>query len=577
LRTTGYPKGRKLYGYGESIVPAPLGRDSGNRLFSSIVPSLNSFPDAVGTLETLGRKSTNDPNQLFYGLISAISNPKVIILAYELIKSKQGNTTRGINHTTLDGIDLDWIDRISKQIQAGKFKFKPVRRTYIPKTGKPNEKRPLGIANPPEKVVQKALQLILEAIYEPLFADYSHGFRPNRSCHTALKSCYAKLNGIKWVIEGGIAKCFDKIPHNKLMSILGRKIKCQKTIALLNSALKAGFIELGGIAQRQLEGTPQGSVLSPLLCNIYMNELDLFMQDLIDSFNRGKVRQRNPVYRKLSHLIRKASLSGDIQLLKSLRLERWNTLAGNPIDPNFRRCIYIRYADDFIIGTIGSKAETLIILEKVRTFLRNDLGLDLNMDKTHVIHFRKNPVPFLGAIMKGYGHLKGTYIIQITHSGSRRHLAQALPVRLEAPIKKIFDRLVTGGFFRKVNSIYKPIRVGRLFNLDMPDILKNFNNVIRGYMNYYTFADNRSSLGMIMHGLKWSCALTLRSKFKLNTTAAVFKKFGKYLTYKTEVYSKGKPTTKKISLVIPDTFRRLKPNERFRINQVSAPEIPRVD
>lgn len=266
----------------------------------------------------------------------------------------------------------------------------------------------------------------------------------------------------------------------------------------------------------------------------------------------------------------------DVPRIKLLRRRLWNTPAGDPFDPSFKRCTYIRYADDFIIGVIGSKADAVEILNKVKTFLGEQLGLDLHLDKTQITHFPTRPVNFLGAVLRGYGHLKGTYIKQIRYKSSTRFLSVALQIRLEAPIKPVLEKLVKARFFRKVNSKYKPIRVGRVMNNEIPDILKYYNSIIRGYCKYYSFADNRSSLGSIIHGLKMSCALTLKSKLKLHSVAAVYSKFGSLITYSKTIERKGEQITKKYSLQIPKNFKRLPFEQRFSISDASLPNLHRV-
>lgn len=205
--------------------------------------------------------------------IKSISNTKNLVAAYELIKSKPGNMTEGADQTTLDGISLKYIENTQSLLKAGKFKFSPARRVQIPKPGK-KETRPLTIASPREKVVQKAIQLILERVYEPKFHTSSHGFRPNRGTHTAMLQVDAQFQSVKYVIEADFSKAFDSIPHKELMNILKEDIQCQKTLALIKSGLQAGFIEFGTLHNNLALGTPQGSILSPLLCNIFLNKLD---------------------------------------------------------------------------------------------------------------------------------------------------------------------------------------------------------------------------------------------------------------------------------------------------------------
>lgn len=527
VRNSGCPKALWGYGYRTSILPLQVGRDVGNRSYSMLSPSA-----ALGDIEAIREVSANNREHKFTSLIGIIANPTVLTLAYELIKSKQGN----------DG--LEWINKTSKQLHAGQFKFKPSR------LGKPSDSRPLGIINPREKVVQKAIQMVLEAVYEPTFDDASHGFRPGRGCHTALKSATYKLKATKWVIEGDISKCFDTIP---LIDILKKKIQCDKTITLIKSALQAGYIDMGQLVQ--LEGTPQGSVLSPILCNIFMNELDLFMGKLKESFEVGKTRSPNLVN------LAKARKTLDTRQIKIER-SKLQSLSLLQLDPKYKRCTYIRYADDFIIGLICPKAEAQSILEKVRVFLRDVLGLDLSLDKTKLTHFPSGSVQFLGADLKGCGH--GSYISKFERNGKKRVFSNPMDLRIEAPIKKILNRLTTAGFYKKKNGLFSPTRVGRIYNYDMPDILRYYNSITRGLLNYYTFADNRSSLGTVIHGLKHSCALTLKGKLKAKTKATIFKKFGSKLTHSETVSDKkGNKSEKKYRLFIPDTMKRLPFSQRF--------------
>jgi retron-type reverse transcriptase len=225
--------------------------------------------------------------------IKSIANIKNLVSAYELIKSNPGNMTSGSDKITLDGIDLNYFLKIQERLKAGIYKFPPARRVQISKEGK-NETRPLTIASPRDKIVQKAMQLVMNEYYEPKFLDTSHGFRPGRGTHTAIQFMEAKFQSVHYIIEADFSKAFDKIPHNKMMEILRRDIKCQKTLQLINSG--AGFIENGKLSDNLSIGTPQGSILSPLLCNIYFHELDIFMEDLINRYNKGIRRSTNKEY-----------------------------------------------------------------------------------------------------------------------------------------------------------------------------------------------------------------------------------------------------------------------------------------
>lgn len=172
---------------------------------------------------------TNSGNVVFGSeFIGYYANKNSLVYAYEKIKSKPGNQT-------LDAIDNKWFARMEKELQQGTYKFKNIRRVYIDKP-KGKEKRPLGISSPRDKVVQRALAQALSRVYEPVFLNYSHGFRPGKGCHSALNQVRMQFNHSRWVIESDIRKCFDTIDHETMLKIVQRKINCPKTLNLLHSA-----------------------------------------------------------------------------------------------------------------------------------------------------------------------------------------------------------------------------------------------------------------------------------------------------------------------------------------------------
>ena len=182
-------------------------------------------------------------------------------MAYERLKSKPGNMTPGTDGKTLDGYSLGDIQKLIGLLRIEQYWPTPVRRVYIPKKAK-GEYRPLGVPSPRDKIVQECIRLILEAIYEPNFHDNSHGFRPRRSCHTALESMRLNWVGTKWVIEADITKCFERIDHHRLLDILREKIQDDRFINLIRKFLNAGYLE-DWKYHRTYSGTPQGSVISP--------------------------------------------------------------------------------------------------------------------------------------------------------------------------------------------------------------------------------------------------------------------------------------------------------------------------
>ena len=223
------------------------------------------------------------------------------------------------------------------------FTFKPGRRVQIPKADSPKT-RPLTIAPPRDKIVQEVMRMILEAIFEPIFSNNSHGFRPNRSSHTALKQVKTQFGAVTNIIEGDISKCFDSFEHKVLISLIERKVSDTRFIQLIWKALKAGYMEFH--QKNSLIGSPQGSIISPILANIYLNELDRYVEKLKSKYEKGVFAIRNPQYRKLEYLRGKANKMGDYELGARYLKDMQRIKSRLADDPGFRRIYYVRYADD---------------------------------------------------------------------------------------------------------------------------------------------------------------------------------------------------------------------------------------
>lgn len=551
-RTMGNPEGRKVYGFGGSVVDLRR-RGPGIRFYSSLN---NIKPLGGDILKEL--REMNSKVIVNCKVIHLISNIEILILAYETIKSALGNRTPGGHEKTLDDISFNRLKNISLDLKAGKFNFSSARKVYIPKRNRNDELGPLGIVSPRDKIVQTAILIVLEAIFEPSFLNSSHGFRSGKGCHTALRLVKNTFFNVNWVIEGDICKCYETIDHQILLNLIRKRINCDKTLTLIKKFLRNPYKENGRLIYPKI-GIFLGSPLSPLLCNIFLHEFDNFMADRKKSFDKYVSRRKNPPYRHIQHMLsydkKVISFSDKKELLQRLR----SCISTDFKDPNFRRLQYVRYADDFLVGIIGKHSETMGIRQEIKDFLLNSLSLNLNLDKTHVTHFNRGGVNFLDTFIKG-NQEKEKKVYTIPRGNKRIRVRSIWRVRLEAPIENILKKSLENGFFKRtVTGKFVPTFCGNLINLDHADIIRLYNQKIRGILNYYSFVDNKKSLGFFVHGLKHSCALTLTLKLKLRHRAIVFKRFGKTLKC---------PETK-VELHIPKSFSR---DQKFFIN----PEDPKT-
>ena len=507
--------------------------------------SQESVRDKGGIQELEDLLKDDKKSGIYHNLIDIIANERFLIGCYNDIKGKPGNMTKGYNEETLDGIKHSWMRRLSKDIKGGKFKFSPVRRVMIPKPK--GGMRPLGVGNPREKIIQKAMTVILEGIWEPLFSDSSHGFRPRRSCHTALREVYLKGNTYRWVIQGDISKCFDKIPHEIIIREVERKVKCKRTIELIKGYLRAGYIEKTGEPERKgnfsgalngfkglkglknynneevvrtKEGVPQGGILSPLLSNIVLHKLDMYMERLKKRFDKGSCREQEKEYVRINGRMRYYRKIGREGVVRVLRKKRDNLKGTNQMDDKYKRLMYVRYADDFIVLVSGTLREARIIRDEIKNALKVYCGAELNTEKS-IITRTTNWYSFIGATIRNARGFEKPY--NKTKVGIRRR--QNVRTLVGAPIKEILRKLEEVGITKKGVGT----RLKFLVYQDYADIIKYYNRKMMGIANYYRFACNYSRLGIVAWRLKESCALTLASKYKLNTKAKAFAKFGGWL------------------------------------------------
>ncbi len=435
----------------------------------------------LATLRTMAQK----PEVQFDKLFQKLYNIDLWLLAYESIAPKPGNMTAGVDGKTIDGAGLKLITDLIADLKASRYTPHPVRRTYIPKAN--GKLRPLGIPSFQEKLLQTVVKLILEAIYEPTFSDTSHGFRPQRSCHTALEQIKHEMYGVRWWVEGDIKGFFDHVSHDTLITILSKRITDKRFLHLIGQFLKAGYVEDWRYHQTY-SGVPQGGNLSPLLANIYLNELDQIMAKKIVEFNKGADRKRTNEYQQISAKVarakKKARKTGDWTRYKALRKEMLKTQAKDPQDPDYRRLHFVRYADDWLAGVIGSKAEAMELKRWLETYLREELQLELSAEKTLITN-SKQRVRFLGYDIKRWA---GERIYRF-----RTKKGQVITKRTGTyQLRFLMPRDKTMAFAKEYGdtSNWHGKHRNSLLRLSELEILMMYNAEVRGFLGYYALADN---------------------------------------------------------------------------------------
>jgi len=299
---------------------------------------MQSAEAVLDVLRERGRRGL-PVNELYRQLF----NPQLYLLAYGRIYSNKGAMTPGPDAETADGMTLGKIGRIIDALRHERYRFKPVRRHYIPK--KDGKQRSLGLPSWSDKLLGEVVRLLLEAYYEPQFSDHSHGYRPSRGCHTALRDVAVGWTATTWFIEGDISRCFDELDHQVMLQTLGEKIDDNRFLRLIGQMLRAGYLE-DWVWNATLSGAPQGGVLSPCLSNVYLHRLDRFVETvLMPGYTRGELRRSNPESSRVRSALHRARKRGDHAAARALRKQQRSLPTGDPCDPGYRRLRYVRYAD----------------------------------------------------------------------------------------------------------------------------------------------------------------------------------------------------------------------------------------
>ena len=481
------------------------------------------------TTEILARISQNslaNKEEVFTKLYRYLLRPDIYFVAYKNLYANNGAATKGVNEDTADGFSEAKIDSIIKALADETYQPMPVRRTYIQKKNNRKKLRPLGIPTFTDKLVQEVLRMILEAVYEPIFLDVSHGFRPKRSCHTALKHLRREFNGTRWFVEGDIKGCFDNINHAVLVGLLSNKIKDARITKLIYKFLKAGYLE-NWQYHKTYSGTPQGGIISPLLANIYLHELDKFVMKLKSEFDTPGVGQITPEYRelhneikRLSHRLTKVTGEEREMVLAEYKPKRQKLMTIPCTAQTDKKLKYVRYADDFLIAVKGNREDCQWIKSKLAEFIGDTLKMELSEDKTLITHSSKC-ARFLGYDVRvrrsgkikrgGPGHVK----MRTLNGG----------VELLVPLNdKIRQFVFTKGVaIQKEDGSMFPVHRKYLIGLTDLEIVSVYNAELRGICNYYGMASNFCKLHYFAYLMEYSCLKTLASKHKTSLSKIIDK------------------------------------------------------
>ncbi len=458
----------------------------------------------LGLLRDRGRRGL--PLERVYRLLY---HRPLYLLAYGKIARNHGALTPGATPETADGMTLAKIDTLIDALRHERYRWTPVRRTYIPKAN--GKQRPLGIPSWTDKLLQEVLRLILDAYYDPQFSDHAHGFRHGRGCHTALREVYHGWVGTAWFIELDVAQFFDRLDHDVLVNLLAERIHDGRFLRLLTALLKAGYLEHWRF-NATLSGVPQGGIVSPVLANVYLDRLDRWVETtLLPAFTRGRRRRPNPVYERLRHRATYLRRTGRRREARPIRQQAQRLPSVDPDDPAYRRLHYVRYADDVLLGFNGPRREAETIKQQIGTFLHEHLHLALSEPKTLLTSARSGAARFLGYEITVLAK------DEARDQRGRRSLNGQIGLRVPADV----IRAKCHPYLRRGQPTAWPQHLH-----DAPfSILVQFQQTFRGVANYYRMAYNLHRLDWLRYTMERSLVRTLGTKLRLSRRQ-VYRRFG---------------------------------------------------
>lgn len=516
-------------------------------------------------LERMKNNSKEHQEGIYTRLHRYLLREDIYMTAYQNLYANKGAETKGIDSDTADGFSLEYVKQIIEELKNLRYNPKPIRRVKIPKRN--GKERPLGIPTFRDKLVQDAIRQILEAIYEPIFSKHSHGFRPQRSCHTALKEITLTFRSTRWFIEGDIKGCFDNIDHATLLEILSEKIKDSKLINLIGKFLKAGYME-DWTYHNTYSGVPQGGILSPILANIYLHELDKKVEAMQKAFNAPAKRAYTSIYgQHVSAIVKLRKQYGEskneaqrkelLRQIHKLEVEKRRLPYKDATD---KKLSYVRYADDFIIGISGSREDAEEIKRGLTEFILERLKLELSADKTKITHSSEKAL-FLG------------YELRVRRSSQTKRTARGViqrtlnnSVELLVPMDRIekfmYDRQIVKQ--EKDGTLISWPRMSMSGLTDL-EIVDTYNSQTRGICNYYDLASNFAKLTYFVYLMEYSCLKTLAMRHKTRISAIKKKyKAGKSWGIPYEI-KKGK---KRMMIVKFSDFRKGAIYDNAKIDEI---------
>lgn len=488
-------------------------------------------------LLNLDTKKRND------NLMKIICDEQLILTAYGNLQTNHGALSKGVDpEDTVDGFSKEIVKKIQHDLRNGCHKWKDIKRVEIPKPGK-KKKRPLGLPVFSDKIVQEMIRIVLNTIYEPIFQEYevSHGSRPKRSTHTAMKYITPKGQGLHMAIEGDITGAFPNTNHEILLKILEKKIYDKRFLELIRSGLKHSIIFEGKKIPNTF-GLPQGSIASPILFNIYMHEFDQKIQQIIqrkDSENKAEGRRKtarskpsNTITMRIFRTRRRMKKVAETvpfnqklfrQLREKIRADKklQLTVPAKNMKKTNKRLVYCRYVDDWILLTNEKLEDVITLKEEISEWLKKELNLDLDLEKTHITNLNKGKAKFLGFTI--FKHIKKVSTIQ-PKTGTqtyRKRSNELLLIGIDH--ERVKERLRN---LQLIDKKGKTRHVGLYCSLKPWQIVSKFKQKIEGFANYYhPHLSYKSDLSYSYYVMKYSCLKTISYRTK-KSISQILKTFG---------------------------------------------------